>query len=204
MPRNNLNKIWTISSVDFVIAVALQTKFSLWSKFSTNLGSMSKTSTHFLSTSRKHTTGFLMESFGGCCWSMVLTTACYWQSSHCIPAQKFVCLSVVLKRNFDRGCWTPTMVCAVRTSFHSLYAFDVQSQRNWRGCHCWKLHDQPFAFSWRFGPASIFSTTSSCTRSVFCCVRPGRNENHHWKGRGIMSLQKPNAVILTEIPESER
>jgi len=34
-----------------------------------------------------------MESFGECCGSTVLTAACYWPSSHCIPAQRFVSVS---------------------------------------------------------------------------------------------------------------
>jgi len=72
------------------VFVALQIKFSLSSKILRTLGSMPKTSTHALSTSRKHTTGFLVKSFGECCGCAVLTTACYWPSSHCIPAQKFV------------------------------------------------------------------------------------------------------------------
>jgi len=51
-------------SAVFVPPVALQIKFSLSSKFLRNLGSMQKTSTHVLSTSRKHTTRFLVNSFG--------------------------------------------------------------------------------------------------------------------------------------------
>jgi len=50
-----------------------------------NPGSMLKTSRHALSTSRKHTTGFLVKRFGECWVSRVLTAACYWPSSHSIP-----------------------------------------------------------------------------------------------------------------------
>jgi len=64
---------------------------------------MPKTSTHVLSASRKHTTGFLVKSFGECCWSTVLTVASYWPSSHCIPAQKSVAASVEL--NHNRAPW---------------------------------------------------------------------------------------------------
>ena len=60
-------------SAVFVPAVALQTKFSLYSKFSRNLGSMPKTSTYVLSTSRKHTSRFLVKIFGTCCWSTMVT-----------------------------------------------------------------------------------------------------------------------------------
>ena len=48
----------------FVLAVALRTKLSPSSKLSRNLGSMPKTPTHVLSTSRKHTTG-LSEKLSG-------------------------------------------------------------------------------------------------------------------------------------------
>jgi len=62
-----------------VPALALQTKFSLFSKFLRNLGSRQKTSTHaFL---RKHTTGFIVKSLGECCGNTVLTAPCYWPSS---------------------------------------------------------------------------------------------------------------------------
>jgi len=56
--------------------------------------------------------GFLVRSFGECCRSAVLTAACYWPSSHCIPAQKFVSVSGVLNRDrsplvldSDKGAW---------------------------------------------------------------------------------------------------
>ena len=64
-----------------------------------NLGSMTKTSTHVLLTSRKHATGFLAKSFGECCGSAVLTAACYWPSSHWSPAQKFASLSAKFNHN---------------------------------------------------------------------------------------------------------
>ena len=106
-----------ISSAVFVAVVALQNKFPLSSKFSRNPGSMP--STHVLSTSGKYMAGFLVKSFGGCCWSAVLMSASCWQSSNCIPAQKIV--SVLTELTVQRWCWTPTMVCAVTTPFHSLY-----------------------------------------------------------------------------------
>ena len=85
----------------FVPAVALQAKFHSPAKFLRNLGSMLKTSSHVLSTSRKHTTGFLVKSFEEFSVRTVLTAACYWPSSHCIPDQKFV--SVSGKLNHDRS-----------------------------------------------------------------------------------------------------
>ena len=76
---------------------------SLFSKILINIGigSMLNTSRHVLLISRKHTTGFLVKSFGECCVSTVLTAACYQPSSHCMPAQKFVFVSGEL--NHDRS-----------------------------------------------------------------------------------------------------
>ena len=66
-----------------------------------NLGSVPKTFAHVLLSLRKHTTGFLVESFGKCCGSTVSTAACYWPSIHCtcLPAQKFVSVSGELNHN---------------------------------------------------------------------------------------------------------
>jgi len=96
-----MNQSWIIPSAVFILAKVLQTKISLSSKFLRNLGSMPKTFTHVVSTSRKHATGFLVTSFGECCKNRVLTTTFYWPSSHCIPAQKFVSASG--KLNHDRS-----------------------------------------------------------------------------------------------------
>ena len=62
-----------------------------------------KMSTHALTTSRKHKTGFLVKNFGECCGSTVWTAACYWPSSHCIPAHKFVSVSGGI--NLNRWLW---------------------------------------------------------------------------------------------------
>jgi len=66
-----------IPSVVFMLAVALQTKFSLSSKFFINLGSVPKASTDVLLTSKKHMTGFLVKIFGEYCKSTVLAVTCY-------------------------------------------------------------------------------------------------------------------------------
>ena len=55
------------------------------------------------SNSRKHTTGFLVKSFGECCRSTVLTATCYWLTSHCIPTQKCVHVRRVKSRPFVSG-----------------------------------------------------------------------------------------------------
>jgi len=62
-----------ISSAVFVVAVALQSKFPLSSKFSRNLRNMSKTPIHVLSTWGKYMTGFLVKSFWG-----VVEVQCWW------------------------------------------------------------------------------------------------------------------------------
>jgi len=74
---------------------------SLSSKIFRNLESMLKTSSHALSNSRKYTTRFLVKGYGECCVSTVLMVACYWPSSHCVPAQTFA--SVQGELNHDRS-----------------------------------------------------------------------------------------------------
>jgi len=82
-----------IPSAVFVPAVALQTKFSLSTRFLRNLGSMPRRLyTCFVDLS-KDLTSFLVKSFGECCGCAGLTAACYWSSGHCITAQKFVSVS---------------------------------------------------------------------------------------------------------------
>ena len=97
-----LKHSWMIPSVVFVLAVALQTKVLLSSKFSRNLRSLPKF--HVLFSSSKHTTESLVKSFGKCCESTtVLTATCYWPSSHCILCSEFVSVSAELNRN--RSPW---------------------------------------------------------------------------------------------------
>jgi len=73
-----LNQRCRIPSAIFVSAVEQRTKFSLSSKYSRYIGSMSKTFTHVLSTLRKHMTAFLVKGLiGEYCGSTVLTHACY-------------------------------------------------------------------------------------------------------------------------------
>ena len=55
---------WMICSSVFVLAIPLQIIFSFSSKLSKHHGSVPKTSTHSLLTSRKHTTRFLTKGFG--------------------------------------------------------------------------------------------------------------------------------------------
>jgi len=43
--------------------------------------------------------------------------------------------------------------------------------------------------------AWIFNRASARIWSVFWCMRPSRNENHHWKDWGIVSYKTPKAVF---------
>ena len=144
-----LNQNWRIPSGVFFPAVALQSKFSLSSKLRRNLGrtGISKTSTHVLSTSRKHTTGFVVKSYWECRGRTVLTAACYWPSSHCILAQKFVCCI---------GLWQG---CVLSLLFFIFYMnwIDSHSRFDKGAMHCWNLQDQPFTFSRRCCSAGIFT-----------------------------------------------
>ena len=71
IPRNKWTEVewYPLPNAVFILPTALETKISLSSKFLRNLGSMPKTFTHVLSTSRKHTIGFLVKIFGECCGS---------------------------------------------------------------------------------------------------------------------------------------
>ena len=77
---------------------------SLSSNILRNLGNILKKPSHALSTWRKHTTGFLVKSFGECCVSTVLTTAWYRATNHCIPCSE-VCVRVgrLGELNHDRS-----------------------------------------------------------------------------------------------------
>ena len=124
MTRNN----WTNTKgyhANFVLAIKVQCKFSLTSKFSRNLGSMPKMATLVSSTSPRHTIGSLEKSFGECCGRTVLKAACYWQSCHYIPAQKFLCVLADLICNHSQWALdTEKGVCY----HHSSYSIWIDSQ----------------------------------------------------------------------------
>ena len=50
-----------------------------------------------------------------CYGSTLLTAACYWPSSNCLPAKKFVSVTGDLNHTVERGCLTPTSVFLVTT-----------------------------------------------------------------------------------------
>ena len=122
-------------------------QISLSSKFLRNLGSMPKTFTHVFSTSRKHTNGFLVKSFGECCGSTVLTTAFYWPSSHCIPAQKFV--SASRKLNNDRS---PLVLDSDKDAC----------------CHCFSLHSLHQRWP-NYGPPTSLIRLAKYLANFFKC-----------------------------------
>ena len=61
----------------FILAITMQTRISLSSKVSKNLGCMPKTSAHVLSTSRKHRTELVLKILQECCGSTILTAVFY-------------------------------------------------------------------------------------------------------------------------------
>ena len=76
-------------------------------------------------------------------------TAGYWPPSHCIPTQEFVSVSEEFNHNpswlvlnFKKG-----VCCHHSLSCSSLYELDKQLEPCRRWCCCWKLLDQPIAFS---------------------------------------------------------
>ena len=84
--------------------------------------------------------------------------------------------------------WTFTLDVGLRQacvllpflSFFYMIWIDIHSRVD-KGATVGSCRINPLPFCRRFGIACIFpSGSSTCTRSVFCCVRPNRNENQHW------------------------
>jgi len=77
------------------------------------------------------------------------------------------------------------------------HSWDRQSQTSRRGCHCWELQNEPFAFCGRFGTACVdlLNRVFSTHLNGFCCVRLSGNENQHYcKKIEVVSLKTPKAV----------
>jgi len=104
-----------------VLAVVLQTTLSLSSKFLRNFGIMLQGSTHVLSTSRKHTTGYFGKSFGSVagvrCWRPPVTDRQFivFLLRRLLPCRRSWITNV------HRGYWPSTRVCAGTTTLHSLH-----------------------------------------------------------------------------------
>jgi len=77
-----------------------------------------------LPTSKKRTTGFLVESCDECCGCAVLAVACFWPSTHCTPVPKFMSVPEELNHNRSLCVLGFTSVCAFTTPVHSLYELD--------------------------------------------------------------------------------
>ena len=108
---------------------------SLCRKILRNLRSMLKTSSHALSTSRKHTIGFLVKSFGECSVCTVLTAACY-------------CMAIVtpLVWHFATNCaavkfvepWVSNHFSELREhNYVSSATYPECSTKDWWGKSCW-------------------------------------------------------------------
>jgi len=116
---------------------------SLSRKIFRNLGSMLKTSSHALSTSRKHTIGFLVKSFVECCVCTVLTAACHCTAVASLYSCSEVCLRVgrVKSRPFTvsvglrQGCARSPLISIV-------YISGSQPFR-------WREPNPDFRFFWR-------------------------------------------------------
>jgi len=88
--------------------------------------SITKTSAHVFWTLRKHTTWLFVKSFGECCGCKVLTDACYWPSSNCIPAQTFLCVSRELNHNHSLVLDSHNGVCF----HHSCSVYSISEVEN--------------------------------------------------------------------------
>jgi len=133
---------------------------------------MLKTSSHVLSTSRKHTTGFLVKCFGECCVCTVLTTACYWRQVTVFLLRRLCPCRESSITTFHRWCWTPTMVCAAATApFHSLHqrfsTFSLKGDKSRPIWFCWRASLNLFFFLTQFDWHVLFySRTKSVTRNI--------------------------------------
>ena len=191
-----MNQSWMMPSAVFILAIVLQAKFLR------NLGSMPKTFKHVLSTSGKHTTGFLVKCYGERCGSTVLTTACYWLSSHCSPAQKLVsasgklnheCSPLVLDSDKD--------VCCHYCSLHSLHQWLV-CQTMARGPHPAHRTDQsdPLNILQIFFKCHISNCRQQCN-SINCCLSRKSHCIRHSSGEAIANSALGSKRLATPAGE---
>jgi len=146
-------------------------------QISSNLRSMPKTSTHVFSTSRKHTTGFLVKSLGR------VAGVRSWQ-----PPVTGSQVTVFLLRSLCRCGWIKSQlftVCAGLQEGCVLSPLLFIFRMNWIDSRsrveegvtvgsC-KINRLLFVDDLVFLASS--QETSASRRSVFCCVRPSRNKN---------------------------
>jgi len=134
-------------TMQFCLAGAPQTKFSLSNKFSWNPGCVLQIFTHVLSTSRKHLTLIIAKSFGECCESTR-----YWLLSFIglqgivFPTKKFASMAGgVESERFTEGVRTERDMQRCLLSL-SIWIF-WQSQPSRCECNCWKLQDNRWLFA---------------------------------------------------------
>ena len=125
MPQSIWNQSWRISSAVFVMALAPQNKFSLFSEFSRYLRSMPKTSTQVVSTLRKHTTGFIGKSLRECSGSTVLAAACYCLLAVWSLYFRSEIVYVSVESNHNRTPWELHSDNGVRRGHHSYTLCEV-------------------------------------------------------------------------------
>ena len=166
--RSTLKKMLQNSqTVRAVSTVAIQTKLSFSNKFSRNLGSRPKMSIHVSSTWRILRPGSFWKALGSVAGNgvdgrlLLVVMSMYSYSDVCVR------VGGVKSHPFTVG-----------VGFWQWYVLSPLLFIVYM--NCWEMKDQPFTLCGRFGTASIFSTESpACTRSFFCCVRPGRKETQH-------------------------
>jgi len=157
----------------FVRAVALHTKSSLSNKFSRKLGRMPMTSATCFVVLEKTYDRVPCEKL----WEVLRE---YGVSGRLLLAVKSlyscskVCFCVgELISTVRSGCWNPTRVSVLSPLLFIVYINWIYSSR--RGCHCWKLQDQLFAFCGRFGSACSFWTgfQQALDRFSVACEKSG-------------------------------
>jgi len=86
-----------------------------------------------------------------------------------------------------------------------LYELDRQTQPSWRGCHCRKLQNQPFAFWRRFGTSyTLWTRSSTCTWTLCSCVRPSRLSLKLALKSQKISSKKAEVLSLSKTPSKRQ
>ena len=148
---------------------------------------------------RKHSNGSLEKSCGECCGSTVLTAVCYWSSSDCIPARKFV--SVRIGRDKSQPITVGIVLRRWRVLSPLFYIVCI-----WGG--------ETVTAEWTRVPLLEAAGPTVCSlQTIWCCLNPlNRVFNMHlivfvlraikwdWKldlkGQGYYLSRNPNQCVL--------